>query len=55
MYRIIVNLQPSQSVDDQSAGGLARLQQHVEEAQDAVLQTRQRGLLTVLNRYRNIL
>lgn len=54
MYRVIVNLHPSQRADPRRADGLARLQQQVRAAQDAVLQLRKRGQLTVLTRYRNI-
>jgi subtilisin family serine protease len=54
MYRVIVDLHASHRTDRRSAGGLARLQQHVQTAQDTVLQSRKRGALTILNRYRNI-
>ncbi len=54
MYRIIVSLQSSRRADHRSAHGLAQLQQQVRDAQNAVLQARTQGVLTVLTRYRNI-
>ncbi len=54
MYRIIVSLYASQRSDIRSADGLAKLQQQVRDAQDAVLQTRKQGVFTLLNRYRNV-
>jgi subtilisin family serine protease len=54
MYRVIVNLHTSPHTDHLSAEGLTSMQQRVQAAQDAILQTRQRGMLTLLNRYQNI-
>ncbi len=54
MYRIIVNLRASDRADRRRADGRTQLQQHVETAQDAVLQVLKHGRLTIQYRYRNI-
>lgn len=53
-YRIIVSLQAQfeeQTMNDQSPEGMAQVQRHAEELQDAVLAARTQGFLRILYRY----